>query len=84
LGLAVPERVRFRYKLDGFDRDWSESTDNREAVYTNLDAGGYVFRVISSNSQGVWNSSESTLQAFWQRGGFGSSACSLLQLWRLL
>jgi signal transduction histidine kinase/ligand-binding sensor domain-containing protein len=75
LSLAVPERIRFRYKLESFDRDWSEPTASREAVYTNLDAGSYVFRVVSSNSQGVWNSSESTLRfliepAFWQTWWF--------------
>jgi ligand-binding sensor domain-containing protein/signal transduction histidine kinase len=75
LSLAVPERIRFRYKLDSFDHDWSEPTANREAVYTNLDTGAYVFRVISSNSEGLWNSSEATLQfliepAFWQTWWF--------------
>jgi len=79
LSLAVPERVRFRYFLDGFDRTWSEPTAAREAVYTNLSPGSYRFRVIASNSDGVWNSSESTLPfeidpLFWQTWWFRLSS----------
>src|SRR5258708_16965902 len=50
LSLAVPERVRFRYSLDGFDRGWNEPTAAREAVYTNLSPGSYRFRVIAITS----------------------------------
>jgi ligand-binding sensor domain-containing protein/signal transduction histidine kinase len=57
LSLSVPERVRYRYRLDGFDRGWSEPVASREAVYTNLSPGSYQFRVIASNSDGVWNES---------------------------
>jgi signal transduction histidine kinase/ligand-binding sensor domain-containing protein len=75
LSLAVPQRTRFKYKLDNFDSDWSEPTSNRQAVYTNLDSGAYRFRVIASNSEGLWNSSEATLQfevepEFWQTWWF--------------
>jgi ligand-binding sensor domain-containing protein/signal transduction histidine kinase len=55
LSLSVPERVRYRYRLDGFDRGWSEPVASRDAVYTNLGPGTYQFRVIASNSDGVWN-----------------------------
>jgi signal transduction histidine kinase/ligand-binding sensor domain-containing protein len=61
LSLSVPERVRFRYKLEGFDSDWSEPVVAREATYTNLDSRPYRFRVIASNSDGLWNSSEAAL-----------------------
>jgi signal transduction histidine kinase/ligand-binding sensor domain-containing protein len=61
LTLSVPARLRFKYKLDGFDQDWSEPVSNREAVYTNLDSGGYRFRLLASNSEGLWNSVESAL-----------------------
>src|SRR5262249_31261175 len=47
LSLAVPERVRFRYRLDEFDRDWSEPVATRQAIYTNLGPGSYLFRVRS-------------------------------------
>jgi ligand-binding sensor domain-containing protein/signal transduction histidine kinase len=59
--LAVPERIRFRYFLDSFDRGWSEPTAAREAVYTNLSPGSYRFRVIASNSYGQWNDSEAAV-----------------------
>jgi signal transduction histidine kinase len=61
LSLAVPERIRFRYSLDGFDRGWSEPTAAREAVYTNLSPGSYRFRVIASNSYRQWNDSEAAI-----------------------
>jgi ligand-binding sensor domain-containing protein/signal transduction histidine kinase len=75
LSLAVPERIRFRYSLDGFDRGWSEPTADREAVYTNLSPGSYRFRVIASNSYRQWNDSEAAISfevdpAFWQTWWF--------------
>ena len=75
LSLSVPERVRFRYRLDGFDHDWSPPITAREAVYTNLSPGPYRFRVIASNSDGVWNSVEAMIgfeiePAFWQTWWF--------------
>jgi signal transduction histidine kinase len=71
----VPDRVRFRYRLDGSDRDWSEPVAERQAVFTNLGPGTYRFRVIASNSEGVWNSTEAALPftiapAWWQMGSF--------------
>ena len=71
LSLAVPERVRFRYSLDSFDRGWSGPTAVREAVYTNLSPGSYRFHVVASNSYGQWNDSEAAVSlevdpAFWQ------------------
>ena len=61
LSLSVPERVRYRYRLDGFDHDWSEPTADRQTVYTNLGHGQYRFRVIASNGDGLWNGSEASL-----------------------
>jgi hypothetical protein len=58
LSLSVPARVRFMYKLDGFDQRWTDPTSAREATYTNLESGHYRFRVIASNSEGMWNSAE--------------------------
>src|SRR6267378_2664857 len=93
LSLAVPERIRFRYFLDGFDRGWSEPTAAREAVYTNLSPGSYRFRVIASNSYRQWNDSEAAITlevdpAFWQTwwfrvscvAAFLSLLCALYQL----
>jgi len=93
LSLAVPERVRFRYKLDGFDQGWSEPVAAREAVYTNLDPGSYRFRVMASNSDGLWNGAEATiglevLPLFWQTWWFQFStvllgALAILAFYRL-
>jgi PAS domain S-box-containing protein len=55
LSLAVPERVRFKFKLEGYDRDWVDAGSRRVAYYTNLSPGEYHFRVIASNNDGVWN-----------------------------
>lgn len=75
LSLSVPDRVRFRYRLDGFDRDWSEPVAERQAVFTNLGPGTYRFRVMSSNSEGIWNGAEASLPftiapAWWQMASF--------------
>jgi two-component sensor histidine kinase len=52
---VAPEKVRFKYKLEGFDNDWIDSGTRRIAYYTNLRPGTYTFRVIASNNDGVWN-----------------------------
>lgn len=59
--LTVPERVRFRYKLDGLDRTWQDVGGRREATYTNLGPGNYAFHVIASNNDGVWNETGAAL-----------------------
>jgi signal transduction histidine kinase/ligand-binding sensor domain-containing protein len=79
LSLSVPERVRYRYRLDGFDHDWSEATADRHAAYTNLSHGHYRFRVIASNSDGLWNGSEASLPfeirpMLWQTRWFQAAA----------
>jgi signal transduction histidine kinase/ligand-binding sensor domain-containing protein len=61
LSLAVPARVRFRYLLEGFDSSWSQPVAAREAVYTNLEAGSYRFRLVASNSEGLWNGPEAAV-----------------------
>jgi len=55
LSLSIPERVRFRYKMEGWDDEWQDSGSRRQAFYTNLGPGKYVFRVIACNNDGVWN-----------------------------
>jgi signal transduction histidine kinase len=57
LSLRAPERVRFQYRLDGFDRDWIDAGTRRTAYYTNLPPGHYNFRVKACNDSGVWNES---------------------------
>ncbi len=55
LSLAIPERVMFRYKLDGVDSDWQEAGTRRQAFYTHLPPGAYRFHVVACNNDGVWN-----------------------------
>ena len=55
LSLAIPDRVLFRYKLDGVDSDWQNAGTRRQAFYTRLPPGHYRFHVIACNNDGVWN-----------------------------
>jgi ligand-binding sensor domain-containing protein/signal transduction histidine kinase len=55
LSFTVPLKVRYRYKLEGFDRDWTEAGARRTAYYTNIPPGHYTFRVQAANNDGVWN-----------------------------
>jgi len=83
LSLSNSERVRYRYKLDSLDQRWSEPITNREVSVANLNSGPYVFRVIASNSDGLWNSTELTLPFtvepfFWRTWWFGLTALCLI------
>ena len=85
LSLATPERVRFRYFLEGFDRSWSEPVATREAVYTNLGAHSYRFRVLACNSEGLWSESEAVVgfevePTVWQTWWFRTSSAALILL----
>ena len=57
LDFAAPLENRFSYKLEGFDRDWVESSNQHRTTYTNLSGGQYTFRVRAANSDGVWSES---------------------------
>ena len=75
LGLSIPDRVRFRYMLEGFDRGWNEPSAAHEAVYTNLSPDTYRFRVIASNADGLWSTAEDSITieiapAYWQAWWF--------------
>jgi signal transduction histidine kinase/ligand-binding sensor domain-containing protein len=72
---TAPERVRFRYLLEGLDRVWQDAGDRREATYTNVGPGSYRFRVIAANNDGVWNLTGASLAfrvlpAFYQTAWF--------------
>jgi signal transduction histidine kinase len=56
LSLTLPQRVRFRYMLEGVDREWQDPGSGRSAYYTTLAPGRYRFRVVAANDDGVWNS----------------------------
>lgn len=55
LSFAIPQRVLFRYKLDGVDNAWQDVGTRRQAYYTKLRPGSYRFHVIACNNDGVWN-----------------------------
>jgi signal transduction histidine kinase len=60
--LTGPERVRFRYRLEGQDQDWQDAGTRREAFYTNLAQGPYQFHVIACNNDGVWNNTGASVR----------------------
>jgi ligand-binding sensor domain-containing protein len=55
LSFAAPQKVRYRYMLEGFDHTWTEAGARRTAYYTNIPPGHYTFRVQAANNDGVWN-----------------------------
>jgi ligand-binding sensor domain-containing protein/signal transduction histidine kinase len=55
LSFIAPEKVSFKYRLEGFDSDWVDPGTRRVAYYTNLPPGNYTFRVIARNNDGIWN-----------------------------
>jgi signal transduction histidine kinase len=58
---SVPQKVRFRYMLEGRDREWQDAGTRRQAFYTDLKPGHYRFRVTACNSRGVWNQTGASL-----------------------
>jgi signal transduction histidine kinase/ligand-binding sensor domain-containing protein len=90
LSLSIPQRVRFRYKLEGSDRDWQDAGTRREAFYTNLGPRAYRFRVIACNNDGIWNEEGATLNfsiapAWFQTTWFHvlCAAAGLLVIWAI-
>jgi PAS domain S-box-containing protein len=55
LSFVAPEKVLFRYKLEGWDRDWQDAGTRRQAFYGSLPPRNYRFRVVACNNSGVWN-----------------------------
>jgi signal transduction histidine kinase len=82
----VSQKVKFRYRLDGYDRDWHEAGTRRQAFYTDLPPGKFSFRVIACNSDGIWNDSAAKLDfyvapAYYQTNWFRAlCACVFLAL----
>jgi signal transduction histidine kinase len=90
LSLVAPEKVRFRFKLEGQDPDWREVVNVRRAQYSNLAPGSYRFRVIAANNSAVWNEQGAALDfsiapAYWQTSWFRAVclAAFLIVLWGL-
>jgi signal transduction histidine kinase len=95
LSLAIPERMLFRYRLDGVDNEWQDVGTRRQAYYTKLRPGDYRFHVLACNNDGVWNESGALLdlriapafyQTYWFQGlcwASGPAMVWLLYLGRL-
>jgi PAS domain S-box-containing protein len=84
---VAPQKVRFRYKLEGHDSEWQDPGTRRQAFYADLRPGKYRFRVIGCNNDGVWNEEGATLafslaaawyQTWWFRGICVAAFVSLL------
>jgi ligand-binding sensor domain-containing protein/signal transduction histidine kinase len=61
LDFVAPHRHRFRYRLEGLDRDWIDAGTRAEAAYAGVPPGRYVFRVLGSNADGVWSEDGASL-----------------------
>jgi ligand-binding sensor domain-containing protein/signal transduction histidine kinase len=75
LSFMIPKKVSFKYKLDGFDKEWNDVGDRRIAYYTSLPPGNYSFSLAACNNDGVWNVKEGALtfhveKALWQTAPF--------------
>jgi signal transduction histidine kinase len=61
LSYTAPQKVHYRYMLEGFDHQWTEAGIRRSAYYTNIPPGHYTFRVQACNNDGVWNATGTSL-----------------------
>ncbi len=61
LSYVVPQKVHFRYRLEGKEQNWQEAGGRRQAFYNDLRPGRYSFRVVASNNDGIWNEEGATL-----------------------
>ena len=90
LSFVAPEKNRFKYRLEGYDRDWQDAGNRRQAFYNNLSPRHYRFRVKASNNSGVWNEAGDSLDfsiapAYYQTTWFLVScvAAFFVLLWTL-
>jgi len=79
LSFVKPEQVKFKYRLEGLDTEWIDVGTRRVAYFPNLPPGGYTFRVIAANSDGVWNDDGAALRIvveapFYRTGWFNALA----------
>jgi ligand-binding sensor domain-containing protein/signal transduction histidine kinase len=96
LSFVAPQKVRYRYQLQGFDHGWIDAGARRAAFYTNLPPGSYRFRVLAANNDGVWNLTGASfglrmMPHFYQTWWFYSALAlallllgSLVYRWRVL
>jgi signal transduction histidine kinase/ligand-binding sensor domain-containing protein len=86
--LLIPQRVRFRYRLEGIDDTWQQGNGERQAAFSRLPPGHYVFHVAASNNDGIWNENGNAVRftippSFIQSLGFKTlcAAGALALLW---
>ncbi len=84
LSFVAPERVHFKYRLEGQDPDWREVVNDRDVQYSNLGPGTYRFRVIACNNSGVWNeqgdSREFSISPAYYQTNWFRAICAVLVL----
>ena len=85
---TIPQKVKFRYRLDPYDSDWRDAGTRRQAFYTELPPGKYTFRAIAANSAGVWPETPAKVDfsiapAYFQTNWFRALCAGLLlaMLW---
>lgn len=83
INFTDPDKVKFRYRLEGLNDNWIEVGNRREALYTKIPPGEYKFRVIASNNDGLWNDEGASLAItvippFWQTSWFMGIFTALL------
>ena len=90
LSFSVPQKVKFRYQLEGHDTGWQNPGTRRQAFYNDLSPGHYRFHVVACNNDGVWNEAGALLNfsiapAFYQTNWFRAlcAAAFLVFLWAL-
>jgi ligand-binding sensor domain-containing protein len=78
-----PEYVRFRFRMEGLDKDWVEAGTRRAAFYSHLPPGSYRFRVVAANASGAWNLEGASLEViveppFWRTWWFSMMVVAVL------
>lgn len=72
---TAPEKIRFKYFMDGYDNDWSEETSQRYAIFNNMPPGNYTFNILVKNEDDIWNTIPDSIKIyiakpFWQTTWF--------------
>lgn len=85
----IPEKVKYQYKLQGFDKEWSPITKNKYATYSNLPIGKYSFLVKAANSDNIWTKEPTSFSfevtsPFWHKWWFYATAIAICWLLLLL
>lgn len=78
LSYCTPNKNKYAYKLEGFDKDWNYVGSQNKATYTNLPAGTYLFKVKATNNDGIWNEKGTSLKITIHPPFYWSTASKLL------